>query len=761
MLEQVAGVARSFIPFLPTTDERGPTAPADVFRLTAIGAVLDDAPARYVAIIEAACRRPEIRPLSSPVAFRVDAQMSVPFCVRSGHEVVLNARSLTNPPAAAVHLRLALEIALLHRTLAFAERPFWYRVAAALLACRATACYFGSIVFLEQELARPHLSKDLLAALERFSGALPALPEVAASRTLRGLACSLLALQGDEARIDDDTWRDADHADAAALLDELAPLAAPTEVVIASGADARARLDPRTGLNNYGCCPRPRPWAVTFSSSTATSISDLAYQSAELLRADLVAAAGEQRLADAYAAQVEAIRSGFARVIGVTDPGTAVMLAGSGTDAELHALYLAMIDERPVVNVVVAPDETGRGVVSAAAGCHFSELTARGTSVPVGAAVAGFDTSRVRVATVGVRGEDGEQLDASQVDAQVERLVDQAVASGARVLLHVVDSAKTGLGAPGLALVDALCARHGDALDVVVDACQMRVEVAEMQAYLARGWLLLITGSKFFTGPPFSGALVVPPRFAARASALPLPPAALSDYSNAAEWPPQWPRQRAAVASWRNYGLLFRWRAALWEMQAFYAVEVAQRIATLRAFGERLRAGIERCPVTRFVPTPVFDRSRLGVPSAMVAPQTIFTFTVLRGAGGEPAPLSVSEAQSVYQWLNVDISHQLPMSASEAELALARRRFHIGQPVKLARRGDHFVGGLRISAGARLVSGVAFDATLGPTPGVRLEREIADALAILEKIALIVRHFDSLSSTILPPASDIAKLYEV
>ena len=56
---------------------------------------------------------------------------------------------------------------------------------------------------------------------------------------------------------------------------------------------------------------------------------------------------------------------------------------------------------------------------------------------------------------------------------------------------------------------------------------------------------------------------------------------------------------------------------------------------------------------------------------------------------------------------------------------------------------------------------MAFDPALGPTPAIRLEREIADALAILDKIALIVRHFDDLSSTILPPANDIARLYEV
>ncbi len=415
-----------------------------------------------------------------------------------------------------------------------------------------------------------------------------------------------------------------------------------------------------------------------------------------------------------------------------------------------------------MVNVVVAPDETGRGVVSAAAGRHFSELTARGRGARVGEPVEGFVPRQVKLATVAVRDDKGELRAPGDVDADVERIVEEAVASGARVLLHVVDAAKTGLGAPGLAMVDTLCSRHGAAVDVVVDACQMRVEVAEMRAYLDRGWMLLITGSKFFTGPPFSGALVVPPSIAARADSLPPPPAGLADYGTAADWPADWPVQRAALPAWRNFGLLLRWEAALWEMEAYHAVDVAMRIRTLTTFGERVRAGIERCRATRLVPTPVFDRSRLGVPAGAVAPQTIFTFMVLRhSSDGEALPLTVAQAQSVYHWLNVDLSHQLPMSASDADFALARRRFHIGQPVKLGRLGDAFIGGLRISAGARLVSGVAFDRTLGPLPEVRLEREIDDALAILDKIELVVRHFDGLSTTILPPATDLSRLYEV
>ena len=38
----------------------------------------------------------------------------------------------------------------------------------------------------------------------------------------------------------------------------------------------------------------------------------------------------------------------------------------------------------------------------------------------------------------------------------------------------------------------------------------MRLGRTRLQKYLDRGYLVLVTGSKFFTGPPFSGALLVP-----------------------------------------------------------------------------------------------------------------------------------------------------------------------------------------------------------------------------------------------------------
>ena len=106
-------------------------------------------------------------------------------------------------------------------------------------------------------------------------------------------------------------------------------------------------------------------------------------------------------------------------------------------------------------------------------------------------------------------------------------------------------------------------------------------------------------------------------------------------------------------------------------------------------------------------------------------------------------PLSPEDARRVYFWLNSDLGACLPAAATPRQRALAARQFHIGQPVTLLGPGGVTAGALRLSAGARLVSGEPSQANL--ERAARLEREIHDALAALEKVSLIMDHWDAVA----------------
>jgi len=147
-------------------------------------------------------------------------------------------------------------------------------------------------------------------------------------------------------------------------------LSLPMERILAAGGDSRLIVDPQTGLNRYGTVPRPRPEAVHFSSSTASSISDYGFTLCEMLRHDLLLAAVSDgialdelrlRLTDGVIHQLMALLC--------IEPSAAdVALAPSGSDTELLAVMLAAAAaEEPLTNVLIAPEETGRAVALAGA----------------------------------------------------------------------------------------------------------------------------------------------------------------------------------------------------------------------------------------------------------------------------------------------------------------------------------------------------------------------------------------------------------
>jgi hypothetical protein len=310
-----------------------------------------------------------------------------------------------------------------------------------------------------------------------------------------------------------------------------------------------------------------------------------------------------------------------------------------------------------------------------------------------------------------------------------------------------MEQSKTGLLTPNSTAISAI----GDAsalapsrVDVVVDACQARLTVASVAAYLRRGFMVLFTGSKFFTGPPFAGALLLPPVLAARLDMSGALPRGLAQYCSRFDWP-----EKASIspklATHANLGLALRWQAALAEMRAFFAVDATTIKDILGLFARRLQAALRDNPDVWLHDVPALVRPELA--DGWDVLPTVFTFSIRvdRERGTPPRFLTPDEAHQVFLWLNSDISACLPPDATERDRILAARLFHIGQPVAIATGSGTHAGALRISAGARLVSGepymLARCAHLEPM--ARVELEIADALATVDKISLILKHRDA------------------
>ena len=639
-------------------------------------------------------QRADFAGLAAATAIGVREVLGSSFQVHPNGSVTLGPGCGLDPAGGPAVLRHALELSLLRRL--WPDRP----VLAGLAAAR-TAALFSA-------LERPPL---LAAAPEPAPMAGDALPPGAALDA----AWAILSRHQPDAPM-------AVPPETLTLLRRIWPVLGPAEWLMQTGGDARLSVDPATGLNGYGCSHRPRPWAVTFASSTASSSSERGYGAVEVLRQRLL----HDGLADAdpVAGALQGVRAEIAALYALP-VGSLVALAASGTDCELFATAAAQAG--PLTVVLVAPEETGSGVPLAAAGRHFAADTARGVAVVRGGTIEGFRADTM-IETVPLRDPAGRVRPATDVSTDCGRIAGIAVAGGRRVLLHRVDVSKTGLLAPDCEGLLAIQARHPGQVDVAVDACQARLSAGRVGAYLARGWMVLLTGSKFLTGPPFAGAAVFPAAMAERLAAGRLP-AGLRDYSSRADWPAV--PAAAVLPPGGNAGLALRWAAALAELRAFDTVDDAGKHGAVMQFTARVCDALRASRDFHLVEVPPLRR---GGAAHWDELRTILSFAIRNPDGGW---MDMGMARRVYTWLNADLSPLLSEVDVEAR-QLAHRRFHSGQPAKLVLAGQE-AGVLRVSVGARLVSGEPSHAALPPQQ--RLDRETGDALALLAKISLILRHW--------------------
>jgi hypothetical protein len=497
---------------------------------------------------------------------------------------------------------------------------------------------------------------------------------------------------------------------------------ASTDRLLTEGGDTRIALATGQAGNCYGCPPHPDANLLAFGSSTASVISTAGFAAADRLRRRLLHA--NTTNASAYARELDRVRAELIALCGLsTLRGLDVVLAASGTDLHLVCSRLAAgAGSQPTLAVMVNAEETGSGVPAAVAGRHFGNRAALGTAVTEGACIdrnGGTD-----VVSVPIRDADGTPRDAATIDSEIEAQVRQAVASGKRVLLVMVDVSKTGMVAPSPACAAALRRLWPESVDVLVDACQFRIAPATLRAYLEQDFMVAVTGSKFLTGPTFSGALFIPENIGDRLRGASL--SSLPAYSCRADWPNDWSSAQA-LNDMPNFGLLLRWEAALAELHAFRALPEREVTRFFHAFAQAIQARLQGDACFAPLPVPPLDRGTLSPANGWDGIPTIFPFLLCRrGPGGNTSPFNREQTAHIYRLLQQDLSGVY----REAAAAL---RWQPGQPVACGERGGIPVSALRICASARL----AVEAASGGHDTV-----IRRALAVLDKTALLVRYAD-------------------
>ena len=473
----------------------------------------------------------------------------------------------------------------------------------------------------------------------------------------------------------------------------LRDLFTPLDTLLVSGGDPRLALDPAIASTPMAARPRRSRRSGISPPRRHRRSRRRAYDRAALAREELMHKCLFDEVEIAFDARCEDMREELRGHLQLS-PRVDVVFSPSGTDSQLHALFLARaVLGAPPVTIVVGADQTGSGTAAYRARAPFQHDDGErhcGAQGRRGRRASPATASRCRCSTsaagIAMR---------TDADAAVLRAVEASLAQGRRVLLHIMDSSKLGWRAPSEACLDEIARRWPRKVQVVVDACQARLGRRRLRSYLDRGYMVLITGSKFFGGPAFSGALLVPKGLSRSLDRIGGIAPGFFDYAGRCDWPMAWTALRSRFERRPNFGQWLRWEAALAEIGSYYAVPGAFRARALAELAAGIDSMIALSPSLRAVPAAI---EKTGGDDEEFAHATIFPFTLLRGG----KPVSIAETSAVHRALARDMNDEI--SGSAADRQVAAQRCLVGQPVRLERQDGAPQAVLRLCVGARLVT---------------------------------------------------------
>ncbi|OQR94435.1 pyridoxal-dependent decarboxylase [Achlya hypogyna] len=536
------------------------------------------------------------------------------------------------------------------------------------------------------------------------------------------------------------------------------PFAEQTETLLVRGSDDRSILDTATHTNKYNTstipCAVPQHAWISRASCTSSSVSLDGYTLCEHIRQELLLSSlsiNHENIREVFDRKMQSVRRRIADCLGLRtlydDGAFECIVSPSGTDAELLATSVALarlatvagVSTGRVTVIVTAGGETGSGSVAASNGKHFSKLAPSGDTVEPGKPLRAFPSAKVQCVQIAARQDDGavQNADATVRASVVEALSTSPQAAHNVVLLHVVMGSKTGLSCPSLELVDELSAQYTNRLVVVIDACQMRLDKLSLVEYVARGYLILVTGSKFFAGVPFCGGVLIPSLYIDELESKPdlgsVFPAGYSDYFSKYEFPPLgMPNTRARFPPRMNVGLLLRWETALLNMELYASIPsamVGQICYEYIARSKQMLRTHAHIALLEDADVGAAKPSVAGDGTLLQPLDTIISFHVV-DAG---TYLSVERLKLVHMFLSKDISSVITETCP-LEVALASKKCLVGQPVTLGKLPH---GVLRIALGADMVNCIY--------RGIKtmVELVLEDAI-VVRKLQLILSHWEPL-----------------
>ena len=463
----------------------------------------------------------------------------------------------------------------------------------------------------------------------------------------------------------------------------------PTFLLLSQGGDDRSTIDPITLKNKYHSKTLPF-YDYQRSSCTSSSISLETYLHIEQQHFDLMAAnaLGEIDTKTLFHNQNDEILSYF--VTPAIREKVSILSTPSGTDVEFLCTWLAVLRGAEIygkdkinISIFVNGDlEVGSGTKLATGLKHFSERAPQGHRLVKDIPVSNFDNLEINVKSFFTRDDKSNVYNSPESENKIYDMLKDEVAKNKIVVFHYVHASKTGVCIPSYNMAKKIKEDFGDKVIMVVDAAQMRLRTDSVEQYLEMGMNIIVTGSKFIGGAPFSGALLVNENdsksFVDTEMNLPIEFDQYFDQFGIS----QLVKREKNKIEWSNWGLFMRWEVALHEMKQFDRIPLEFANRFIYEWGQRVEKIIE----SEKIKVNILKESALlpSDESSLSHANSIVPFEIVT-----TPELTLAQLKSIH-----------------AKMTVKRTRddiiCEIGQPVQIS-TGDNKRYALRVALGAKNV----------------------------------------------------------
>ena len=502
-----------------------------------------------------------------------------------------------------------------------------------------------------------------------------------------------------------------------------------TSEYISLGGDTRISINKRTGINSYGTYTYP-VHSISYSSCTSSHISTDAYNYVESYLSNLrqnVDFINNRTLVNEF----EEMRDDLRKIYDLHNLIN-IVFGSSGTDLELVSLSVSLAKNKKIHNIYICGNEVGSGTKNIANGKYFSDLTPIGHQVKTGDSIDGFSSNEISIAQIDVRKENGERLSDEEIVLGIEKEILFAIKNNRRALIHLVHRTKTGLIIPSWSKLEKILKKYEANTDVIIDACQGRISIKYVNKYLDANAMVLITGSKFFSGPPFSGALFLPENLSQRLKNSRNLPKGLGEFFTRSEFPQDWDTFNDLLPQSHNLGLILRWKAALFEMNKIFNLENFYIYKVINCFRKVVTAIIDKSKVmeldtTNLIYNEEYEKRVANSPFEIDSIITVY----LKDFNQEP--LTFEDSLKINKLLYSDLS------TNNEQYYFLKSIINLGQPVKIMKNEKGWVGTLRIALSSNTIYSLAL------LSEIEIEKQFkSDMLLINQKLEYVIQNLNKL-----------------